>query len=169
MADEPWEVHLIDDPRTANAFVLPGGKVFVFSGIFPMVRSEAGLAAVLGHEIAHNLADHIGERMSAAIGENILLGSLLLLSLSIPGGWFAVTFFGDLALDLAFGKPMGRKQESEADYIGLMMMAEACYDPREAIGFWQRMNKAQQVQPPEWASTHPSVGFLPGAGRFVLM
>jgi len=165
MADEPWEVHLIDDPRTANAFVLPGGKVFVFSGLFPLARGEAALAAVLGHEVAHNLAGHIGERMSAALGENILLGSLMLLSLATPGTWLAVTFLGELALDLAFGRPMGRKQEAEADYIGLMMMAEACYEPRAAVGFWQRMNQAQQVQPPEWASTHPSVSGDSGPGR----
>jgi metalloendopeptidase OMA1, mitochondrial len=183
MEDEEWEVRVIDDPGTcevpenhagwsgpfikrffdagtANAFVLPGGKVFVFSGIFNMLRNDNGLATVLGHEIAHNLADHIAERMSSAIGENILLGSALLLSLSVGAGFIGIWLFGDLALDLFFGLPMGRLQESEADYIGLMMMAEACYDPREAVGFWQRMEQYQgnrNMEPPEWMSTHPSV------------
>ena len=136
---------------------MPGGKVFVYSGIFPLVRNESGMAAVLGHEIAHNLADHIGERMSQAIGVNVLLGCLLLLSAAFPPALLGVQFFGGGILDIFFGRPMNRMQESEADYIGLMMMAEACYDPREAVDFWGRMDKAQQLQPPEWISTHPSV------------
>lgn len=157
MADQDWVVHVIDDPKTANAFVLPGGKVFVHSGIIPLARNESGLAAVLGHEIAHNLANHIGERMSASIGTNILLYSILLLSWATPVGLFATSFFLGGALDVAFGRPMGRLQESEADHLGLMMMAEACYDPNEAVRFWGRMDKAQPLQPPEWLSTHPSV------------
>ncbi|KAJ9156591.1 Peptidase family M48 [Pleurostoma richardsiae] len=156
MADAAWEVRVIDDPATANAFVLPGGKVFVFSGILPLARNDSGLAAVLGHEIAHNLAEHIAERMSGAIGVNILLGSLLLLSAAIPGGLLLTQFFGGSLLDLMFSRPMSRLQESEADYIGLMMMAEACYDPREAVDFWKRMDRQQELQPPEWISTHPS-------------
>ncbi|KAK7750870.1 metalloendopeptidase [Diatrype stigma] len=150
-----WEVRVIDDPRTANAFVLPGGKVFVFSGLFPLARNEDGLAAVLGHEIAHNLAEHVAERMSSSIGTDILLGSIILLTggLAAIGTWA----LGNSALDLLFGRPMGRRQESEADYIGLMMMAEACYDPRQALGFWRRMERLhQQEEPPEWMSTHPS-------------
>ena len=157
MEDQNWEVMVIDDPQTANAFVLPGGKVFVYSGIMPLIRNESGLAAVLGHEIAHNLAEHIAERLSQSIGVNILLGSLLLLSVAIPGGLFVVQFFGGGLLDVLFSRPMNRLQESEADYIGLMMMAEACYDPREAVDFWKRMDRQQQIQPPEWISTHPSV------------
>ncbi len=94
---------------------MPGGKVFVYSGIFPLVRNDSGLAAVLGHEIAHNLAGHISERLSQAIGINILLGSLVLLSAAVPGGLLAVQFFGGGALDILFGRPMGRLQESEAD------------------------------------------------------
>jgi predicted Zn-dependent protease len=155
LADENWEVYVIDDPHTANAFVLPGGKVFVYSGILPLVKNDSGLAAVLGHEIAHNLADHIGERMSQSIGVNALMYSLVLLSAAVGLAPFIMQIFGG-SLDIAFGKPMSRLQESEADYIGLMMMAEACYDPREAIGFWKRMDAAQQGQPPEWMSTHPS-------------
>jgi metalloendopeptidase OMA1, mitochondrial len=170
LQDQNWDVRVIEDPGTANAFVLPGGKVFVHSGILKITRTESGLAAVLGHEIAHNLAQHMAERMSAAVGTNILLGSLLALSAALPGGLLLTQFFGGAALDLLFGRPMNRKQESEADYIGLMLMAEACYDPREAIAFWQRMEKAAQtaqgVEIPEFISTHPSVS-LSREGRAV--
>ncbi|TRX97104.1 hypothetical protein FHL15_001898 [Xylaria flabelliformis] len=153
MEDDEWEVRVIDDPRTANAFVLPGGKVFVYSGLLPIARNEHGLAAVLGHEIAHNLAEHVAERMSSEIGINILLYSLI----TLTGGVFLVTSdLGHATLDLIFSRPMGRRQEAEADYIGLMMMAEACYDPREALVFWERMKMMLQGGPPEWMSTHPS-------------
>lgn len=98
--------------------MLPGGKVFVFSGLFPLARTEDGLAAVLGHEVAHNLAEHVAERMSGSIGTDILLGSIILLTggLAAIGTWA----LGNSALDLLFGRPMGRRQESEADYIGLV-------------------------------------------------
>ncbi|KAI8633688.1 peptidase family M48-domain-containing protein [Xylariaceae sp. FL1651] len=154
MEGSEWEVRVIDDPHTANAFVLPGGKVFVFSGLIPIARNEHGMAAVLGHEIAHNLAEHVGERMSSQIGINILLYSLIFLTGGIA--ILGTSFIGGTVLDLLFSRPMGRRQESEADYIGLMMMAEACYDPREALGFWQRMEGRQREEPPEWMSTHPS-------------
>lgn len=149
-----WEVRVIDDPRVANAFVLPGGKVYVYSGLIPVARDEHGLAAVLGHEIAHNLAEHVAERMSSQLGANILLYSLITLTGGI--GILVSTYLGNAVLDLVFSRPMGRRQEAEADYIGLMMMAEACYDPRAALGFWERMKKMQQEEPPEWMSTHPS-------------
>ena len=155
MEDAKWEIKVIDDPHTANAFVLPGGKVFVHSGLIPVARNEHGLAAVLGHEIAHNLAEHVGERMSSQLGANILLYSLITLTGGI--GILVTSWMGNAILDLVFSRPMGRRQEAEADYIGLMMMAEACYDPREALGFWQRMKKMSEQEPPEWMSTHPSV------------
>lgn len=150
-----WEVRVIDEPRVANAFVLPGGKVYVYSGLIPVARDESGLAAVLGHEIAHNLAEHVAERMSSQLGANILLYSLITLTGGI--GILVSTYLGNAVLDLVFSRPMGRRQEAEADYIGLMMMAEACYDPRAALGFWERMRKMQLEEPPEWMSTHPSV------------
>ncbi|KAG8168915.1 hypothetical protein KVR01_001664 [Diaporthe batatas] len=169
-----WEVHVIDDRTTANAFVLPGGKVFVYSGILALARTESQLAAVLGHEIAHNLAKHFGERLSQSIGESFFLGSALMLLAATPLTFIAGWLFGGDLLSLLFSRPMGRMQESEADYIGLMMMAEACYDPREAVTFWQRMDRMHQqseVEVPEWASTHPSnqhrieriTGWLPKA------
>ena len=150
-----------DSPGNANAFILPGGKVFVYSGILRITRSEDGLAAVLGHEIAHNLAQHHGERMSGTIGPNMLLYGLILMTAPVPGAFFALQALGGWLLDTLFGRPMSRKMESEADYIGLMLMAEACYDPWEAIHFWRRMERAVKagdaVEIPEWMSTHPSV------------
>lgn len=144
--------------------VTPGGHLFVFSGMFRVCRNTDALAAVLGHEIAHNVASHSAERLSAAIVGNLTSGTLFFLAGALPGlalcaiwtmtgGWYLQ--------DLLFNLPMGRKMESEADYIGLMMMAEACFDPREAVAFWQRMSQLQTqggFEVPEILSTHPSVG-----------
>lgn len=110
--DDQWEVHVIQDPQK-NAFVIPGGKVFVFSGILDVCEGEGGLAAVLGHEIAHNVAHHAAERLSAVA---------VLLPIAIIGGLLlGFSDFGasQMIVDLAFLRPGGRKQESEADYIGL--------------------------------------------------
>jgi metalloendopeptidase OMA1, mitochondrial len=138
LPDEKWQVRVIDDVKTANAFVLPGGSVFVFSGLLRVARDESEIAAVLGHEIAHNLAEHFAERMTQSIGQNILLGSVVLLLAVTPAAFVVANYFGGQFLDLLFSRPMSRIQESEADYIGLMMMAEACYDPRKAVDFWVR-------------------------------
>jgi predicted Zn-dependent protease len=128
---------------------LPGGKVFVFSGILPICQDENGLAAVLGHEIAHNVAHHAAERISRS--------SIVMLSA------FAVSFifdvsgqFGNSIASLILSLPNSRTQEAEADHIGLLMMAEACYDPQAALDFWARMKKAEQFEPPQFMSTHPS-------------
>lgn len=171
-----WEVRVIDDDdlRNANAFVLPGGKVFVFSGLLRLAQTEDQLAVVLSHEIAHNLAKHIGERLSQSIGETFFLGSGLMLVAATPFAFVAGWLFGGSLLNVLFSRPMGRMQESEADFIGLMMMAEACYDPRQAVTFWERMEYLYQqlgVEPPEFLSTHPSnqhrieniTGWLPKA------
>lgn len=137
--------------------------MFVHSGILNVCRNEDALAAVLGHEIAHNTASHAAERLSAAWVGNLTAGSLFFLAGALPGlALFSLwSFVGGFYLqDLLFYLPMGRKQESEADYIGLMMMAEACYDPRAAVGFWQRMEAIQRSggqEVPEMLSTHPSV------------
>lgn len=153
--------------ETANAFVTPGGKLFVFSGLLSVCRNQDALAAVLGHEIAHNTAAHSGERMSAGAAGWVTSASLffligplrglaLALIWSAAGGWY----LSDLLLQF----PMTRTQESEADHIGLMMMAEACYDPREAVGFWRRMNALKEMggrEVPEMLSTHPSVSRNP--------
>ncbi|KAK3403449.1 peptidase family M48-domain-containing protein [Sordaria brevicollis] len=157
MRDENWEIYVIDNPHKANAFVLPGGKVFVFSGILNLARTDSQLATVLGHEIAHNVADHVGERMSQNIGLNILMYSMMVLGGFIGPGALVAQLGGAWILNAVVEKPMSRKQESEADYIGLMMMAEACYDPREAVTFWERMDRRTKGnEVPEWMSTHPS-------------
>lgn len=148
LADVDWEVNVIDVPEK-NAFVIPGGKVFVFSGILDICQDDDGLAAVLGHEIAHNVAHHAAERMSQA---GFLTGALLLFSLftGIDAG------LGNLLMDFAFLRPGSRSQETEADYIGLLMMSESCYDPSAAMQLWNRMEKAEGSAPPQFMSTHPS-------------
>ena len=145
---QEWEIHVIDDDMK-NAFVVPGGKVFVFRGILDICQGEDSLAAVLGHEIAHNLAHHAAERMSQAfvLLPVALIGSLLIgLDVGV----------GKLLADLAFTLPGSRAQEQEADYIGLLMMAESCYNPEAAIGLWSRMEEEDKNAPPQFLSTHPS-------------
>lgn len=128
----------------------------MFSGILPIARSESGLAAVLGHEIAHVLADHTGERLSRETGKNLLLYSLILLAAPIGGATLLLPLLGSSLLDIVSERPMSRVQETEADYMGLMIMAQACYDPREAVAFWTRMERRKEYAPAEWLSTHPS-------------
>ena len=124
-----------------------------------MARNDSALAAVLGHEIAHNVAGHVGEKMSSGIGKNILLYSAMIAAGAIGFGPLLMHYVGSWFLGIAFEMPMSRKQESEADFIGLMIMAEACYDPTEAVGFWERMERSKVGEEvPEWESTHPSVG-----------
>ncbi|KAI9815433.1 MAG: hypothetical protein M1827_002566 [Pycnora praestabilis] len=149
LGDANWEIHVVDDKDTINAFVIPGGKVFVFSGILDICQGEDGLAAVLGHEIAHNVAHHAAERMSQLIW--VIVGMYgMAFVLGTPD------FLSQLLLDYGLMKPGSRKQESEADYIGLMMMAQSCFDPEAAVGLWQRMEKAEKYAPPQFMSTHPS-------------
>jgi len=148
LQNEEWEVHVIDDAMK-NAFVIPGGKVFVFSGILDVCQDDDGLAAVLGHEIAHNVAHHAAERMSKS---QLLLGVVMAAFLLIgidPG-------LGNLITEFAFTRPGSRSQESEADYIGLLMMAESCYRPQAAMDLWARMEEEERGAPPQFMSTHPS-------------
>lgn len=144
---EEWEVHVIDSDEK-NAFVIPGGKVFVFRGILDIAQTDNGLAAVLGHEIAHNVAHHTAERLSQSLPVTLVL--LLLPAFGIDPG------IGNFVLNLAFTLPGSRKQEEEADYIGLMMMSESCFDPKAAMGLWSRMEKEEKGSPPQYMSTHPS-------------
>lgn len=144
---QQWEVTVIDKDEP-NAFVIPGGKVFVFTGILPICGGEDGLATVLGHEIAHNVAHHAAERMSQA-GVLLILQVLLFFFLGIGDE-------GRLFLDLVLSRPGSRAQESEADYLGLLMMARSCYNPEAAVGLWQRMEAAEKVKTPQFLSTHPS-------------
>lgn len=153
--DYKWEFILIDDPKTLNAFCLPGGRVAFYTGILPVTKDENGMAVVMSHEIAHALARHGGERMTQATIVNGLQG------VAAEAGWIKspqAMQLVNLAYGVGIGLPHGRAQESEADRIGLILMAKAGYDPRGAIDFWQRMKaaKGSGSAPPEWLSTHPS-------------
>lgn len=151
-----WDVALVDDPQ-ANAFCLPGGKMVVYTGILGPARTAEGLATVLGHEVAHALAEHGAER--------IFRQQLTDTAVQFAAGAFAddPVEFRNIAGLLGAGAQVGlslpwsRDQESEADHIGLILMARAGFDPRAAIGFWERMEQASkgQQKPPEYLSTHP--------------
>lgn len=148
-----WEFNVIDEPKNINAWALPGGKVAVYTGLLDLNLSDAELAAVIGHEVAHALAEHSRERMSQAMAQQIGLEALAASSQIGEGGLQAV----NLALGIGVGLPFGRTQESEADYIGLDLMSRAGYDPRAAISFWQKMERASGGgKPPEFLSTHPT-------------
>jgi predicted Zn-dependent protease len=151
--DYAWEFRVIDK-NSANAFALPGGKVAVYTGLFPYTQTEAGLATVLGHEVAHALARHGAERVSQNMLAQIGLSALQIgLSNGDPGIVQGIA----LAYGVLGELPFNRSQESEADHIGLILMAKAGYDPREAIGLWQRMEAGQDgAGLPEFLSTHPS-------------
>lgn len=143
-----WEVSLIQDEKQVNAFALPGGKMAVYTGILPVCQGETGLAVVMGHEIGHVVARHGTERMTSSMGIEVAL------SFANLGDYAGLARTG---LDLLIEKPFGRSQESEADAIGLIYMARAGYDPREAIAFWQRMEALSGGSGgPEFLSTHPS-------------
>lgn len=145
----PWEVRVIDDPNTVNAFALPGGKIAVYTGILPVAGDEAGLAVVLGHEIAHATARHGTERLSRNMGFEAVIAILT------RGDPNSAELAGIIA-NLGVGLPFSRKNELQADEIGLLYMANAGYDPRRAVEFWQRMSELSGGAPPELLSTHPS-------------
>ncbi|MBS1549002.1 MAG: M48 family metallopeptidase [Bacteroidetes bacterium] len=154
IADYQWEFALIDD-KQLNAWCMPGGKVAVYTGILPITKDNTGLAVVMGHEVSHALAGHGNERISQAMiaqyGGAILGGAI---SNSQWANIFNQAYpMGSQVALLAYG----RKQESEADQMGLYLMAMAGYDPRQAIPFWNRMEAASQgaQRPPEFLSTHP--------------
>lgn len=152
-----WEFNLVQD-NAANAFCMPGGKIVVYEGLLPYTRDEASLAIVLGHEIAHAVAKHSAERMSKQLkqqyGANIL-GTVLGAS-GIDAGMSQIiqTGFG-LGSQLNTLR-YSRKNESEADYMGLVFAAIAGYDPSVAVGFWQRMAAGKQSSTPAFLSSHPS-------------
>ena len=158
LKDAKWEFVLFDSPE-ANAFCLPGGKVGVYTGILPITKDNGGLATVIGHEVAHAVARHGGERVSQAV----LLqagGSVLGAALSgyDPKVQAAATQIYGLGSQLGYALPHSRHQESEADHIGLLYMADAGYDPKQAIGFWQRFGAHNQQAgsgTPWFLRTHP--------------
>jgi predicted Zn-dependent protease len=157
-ADFNWEVTLVNSPQV-NAFCLPRGKIVVYTGILPVTENEAGLATVLGHEVAHAIARHGAQRVfQNSITQTALIGAAY--SMSDMDYQKRQTIMGLLGAGAQYGVllPFSRSHESEADEMGLIYMARAGYDPRESITFWQRMNETGGSQPPEFLSTHPSHG-----------
>lgn len=155
--DYKWEFKVIENDKLANAFCLPGGKVAVYTGLMPVAQDEAGLAAVIGHEVAHAIARHGGERMSQQL---LLEGVALAAAVSTKDERKAELYATLLGVGATFGilLPYSRLHESEADRMGLIYMAKAGYDPRAARDFWVRMgaNDGKKGKPPEWLSTHPA-------------
>jgi predicted Zn-dependent protease len=152
-----WEFNLIDDPKTVNAWCMPGGKVAFYTGIMPICKDEAGVAVVMGHEVAHAIANHGRERMSQGLVANMGLSTL-----SAALGQNPTMTKQVMLQAVGVGTQIGmlkfsRQHESEADKIGLIFMAMAGYDPNNAVSFWERMDKMSGGgAPPEWLSTHPS-------------
>lgn len=162
VADRPdyrWEFNVIEDDKVVNAFALPGGKVAVYTGLLPITQNEAGLAVVLSHEIGHAIARHGAERIStqelAKIGE---LGLIVALGGKDPKVVRAIDNAYGIGTGVGIILPFSRKHESEADHIGLILMAKAEYDPQTAVEFWRRMQEVKKDKkvPPEFLSTHPS-------------
>jgi predicted Zn-dependent protease len=153
-----WEFSLVED-KAINAFALPGGKVVVYTGILPVSQNEAGLATVVGHEIAHVFAGHGGERLSQSLLAE-MGGVALSTALQNKPEQTRTLFMSAYGLGAQVGVllPFSRLQETEADHLGLIFMAMAGYDPQVAVGFWERMTQASQGQakPPEFLSTHPA-------------
>lgn len=152
-----WE-HALFDNSDANAWALPGGKIGVYTGIFKVARNQDQLAAVIAHEIGHVVARHHDERITRQYGAQAGLGVLGALVGSQYGSGAAQTTqqLGGVALQTAFLLPNNRVQETEADVVGQRLMAEAGFDPRQAVGLWQNMISAGGSQGPEWLSTHPN-------------
>ncbi len=152
-----WEYNVIESEQ-ANAFALPGGKVAVYTGILPILENADGLAVVMSHEIAHAIARHGAERM--AMQQLTQLGTLAAgISVADMDPQQQRLILGALGVGARFGLllPFSREHETEADKMGLILMARACFDPAEAPRVWQRMGQSRSGgSPPEWQSTHPS-------------
>jgi Zn-dependent protease with chaperone function len=152
-----WEFHVVDDPAHANAWCLPGGKIVVYSGIFPACADDDGLAVVLGHEIMHAVLHHGNERVS----QGMLAGLGTEFLATVLGGedeerkQLIAAAFG-AAVSVAAILPFSREHETEADRLGLMLAARAGYDPRAGIAVWRRMGSGGGAATPEFLSTHPS-------------
>ncbi len=155
--DFEWEFNLIEDDNTVNAWCMPGGKVAFYTGILPVCQGEEGVATVMSHEIAHAIAKHGNERMAQQLGVQ-LGGTALSVALSEQPETTQQLAFSAFGLGAQYGLllPYSRKHESEADEIGIYMMAMAGYDLNAAVSFWQRMGQQGGQAPPEFMSTHPS-------------
>jgi len=162
VAEKPnyqWQFSVIDDRRQANAFALPGGKVAVYTGLLPIAQDTGGLATVMGHEVAHALAHHAAERMSQGVLFQVIgTGLSVALGSQTPAAREAIMQAFGLGAQVGVILPFGRTQEAEADRIGLILMAQAGYDPHAALGLWERFEAVGKGAPPEFLSTHPSYG-----------
>jgi len=150
-----WEVVVFED-ATPNAFALPGNKIGIHSGMLKLVNNQDQLAAVVGHEIGHVLAKHSNERASQEMVVN--QGMNMVQAVAAPQSALGQTAVGLLGVGAQYGilMPYSRVHESEADIIGVDLMAKAGFDPRQSISLWQIMDQAAQAQPIEFLSTHPS-------------
>lgn len=150
-----WDIEVFEE-ESANAFALPGGKIGVHTGLFPVAKTQHQVAAVLGHEVAHVLANHGNERVSQqfAVEQGIALISAIA-SVQSETGQMLMGLLG-VGAQVGILMPYSRVQESEADIVGLHLMAKAGFDPRESVALWQNMSSAGGEQPPEFLSTHPS-------------
>ncbi len=159
LANYRWEYNLVDN-KEANAWCMPGGKIVVYTGLLPITQNEAALAAVMGHEVSHAIFNHGNERMSQGLIQQ-LGGVALSVAVANKPAETQNLFMGAYGVGTAVGVllPFSRKHELEADHYGLIWMAMAGYNPREAITLWQRMEQAGNGQkPPEFLSTHPTEG-----------
>ena len=154
-----WEYILIDNKKVKNAWCMPGGKIAVYTGILDITKNTNGLAAVMGHEIAHAVAKHSVERASRNVATNVVLKVTDILSggkLSTVNRTTGMNTVG-LLTQMGILNPFSRKQESEADYLGLIFSSLSGYDIRETSKIWERMKKSNKgKEPPEFMSTHPS-------------
>ena len=151
-----WEITLVRDAQ-ANASVLPNGKVVVYTGLLPVAKTEAGLAAVLGHEVGHVVARHSAERLSHSMLTQAGVQATNAAVAAYDPRFQAITA-GALGLGAQFGilLPYSREHESEADHLGILFMAKAGYDPAESITLWERMEAAGGARQPQWLSSHPN-------------
>ena len=156
--DYKWEYNLIKNDDQVNAWAMPGGKIAFYTGIMPIAKTEAGVAAIMAHEVAHALADHGAQRMSAAQLQQLgaVAGSVALSGKSEETQQIFNQAYG-IGSQVGVMLPFSRGHETEADRIGLTLMAMAGYDPMEAADLWRRMKaEAGGQAPPEFLSTHPS-------------
>lgn len=154
LKDYKWEYNLVDD-KAVNAWCMPGGKIVVYTGILPIAKGEAGLAAILGHEVSHALANHGQQRMSASMLQQIgAVGLNVALQDNKNLGLFNQAY--GIGSQVGVMLPFSRSHETEADTIGLTLMAIAGYNPEEAVELWKRMSQQGGQAPPEFLSTHPS-------------
>jgi predicted Zn-dependent protease len=161
VADKPdfkWEFCLIDEPKAVNAFCLSGGKIAVYSGILPITKDDTGLAVVVAHEVAHAIARHGAERMTDQLALQLGgAGLQQLIQQKSPATQQVVMAAFGVGATVGVELPFSRSQESEADHIGLVVMAKAGYDPRQAPEFWRRMIAASSgAAPLAFLSDHPT-------------